>query len=192
MPGKTPSAAVQIYQLKITLRHSKPPIWRRFQAPSDMHLAKLHHVIQEVMGWTDSHMHQFKVGNIYYGTTYPDDFDGVPETRDERKARLSMLVSKPKAKFIYEYDFGDSWEHEVVLEKILPSESGTKYPVCLDGKRACPPEDCGGVWGYDGLLETIKDPNHPEHEEMLEWLGGDFDSEKFDVEAVNKALRRIR
>jgi hypothetical protein len=192
MAAKTQATAAQIYQLKITLRHSKPSIWRRFLAPSDMNLAKLHHVIQEVMGWEDGHLHQFKVGNVYYGVTYPDDFDGAPETRDEHKARLNMLVAKPKAKFVYEYDFGDSWEHEVVLEKILPPESGIKYPVCLDGKRACPPEDCGGVWGYDGLLETIKDPNHPEHEDMLEWLGGDFDPEKFDVEAVNKALRRIK
>ena len=192
MPAKTSSTTAQIYQLKITLRHSRPPIWRRFLAPSDMNLAKLHHVIQEVMGWTDSHLHQFKVGNVYYGITYPDDFGGMPETRDERKARLDMLVSRLKAKFIYEYDFGDSWEHDVVLEKILPPESGITHPVCIAGKRACPPEDCGGVWGYDGLLETIKDPNHPEHEDMLEWLGGDFDPEKFDVEAVNKALRRVR
>ncbi|MBI3756884.1 MAG: plasmid pRiA4b ORF-3 family protein [Deltaproteobacteria bacterium] len=192
MAAKTTSTAAQVYQLKITLRHSKPPIWRRLLVPSDMNLAKLHHVIQEVMGWTDSHLHQFKIGNIYYGTTYPDDFGGMPETRDERKARLNMLVSRLKAKFIYEYDFGDSWEHDVVLEKILPPESGIKYPLCIAGKRACPPEDCGGVWGYDNLLETIKDPNHPEHEDMVEWLGGDFDPEAFDVEAVNTALRRIR
>ena len=192
MAVKASSTVAQIYQLKITLCDSKPPIWRRFLVPSDMNLAKLHHVIQEVMGWTDSHLHQFKVGNIYYGATYPNDFDGAPETRDERKARLDMLVSRLKAKFIYEYDFGDSWEHEVVLEKILPPESGIKYPVCIAGKRACPPEDCGGVWGYDSLLETINDPNHPEHEDMVEWLGGDFDPEAFDAEVVNKALRLIR
>jgi hypothetical protein len=192
MAAKKQTSAPQVYQLKITLLGSQPPIWRRFQVPSDMNLAKLHQVIQYVMGWEDSHMHQFKVGKTYYGTTYPDDFDGMPETKDERKARLQELAPRPKAKFVYEYDFGDSWEHEVVLEKILPPEPGTKYPVCSEGKRACPPEDCGGVWGYADLLDTIKDPNHPEHEDMLEWLGGEFDPEAFDVEAVNKALKRIR
>ncbi len=192
MAGKEPATETSIYQLKISLLGIKPPIWRRFQVPSDISLATLHQVIQEVVGWEDAHLHQFKVGKTYYGVTYPDDFDGMPETRDERKARLEALVSKPKAKFVYEYDFGDSWEHEVVLEKILPPEPGARYPVCLDGKRACPPEDCGGVWGYGDLLEVIQDPKHPEHEDMLEWLGEEFDPEKFDVEAVNKALRRGR
>jgi hypothetical protein len=192
MAAKKQPSETPIYQLKITLLGIKPPIWRRFQVPSDMNLAKLHQVIQEVMGWEESHMHQFKVGKTYYGMTYPNDFDDMPETRDERKARLNELVTRPKAKFIYEYDFGDSWEHEVVLEKVLPPEPGAKYPVCLEGKRACPPEDCGGVWGYANLLEVMQDEGHPEHEEMLEWLGEEFDPEKFDVEAVNKALRRIR
>ncbi len=192
MPAKTSLTTPQIYQLKISLLGIKPLIWRRFLAPSDMDLAKLHHVIQEVMGWEESHLHQFKVGKTYYGVTYPDDFDGRTETRDERKARLHELASWPKAKFVYEYDFGDSWEHEVALEKILPPELGTHYPVCLDGKRACPPEDCGGVWGYANLLEVIQSPDHPEHDEMIEWLGEEFDPEKFDVEAVNKALRRIK
>jgi hypothetical protein len=192
MDAKKSSTEPSIYQLKITLQGIKPPIWRRFHVPSDMNLAKLHQVIQAVMGWEESHMHQFKVGKIYYGMTYPDDVAGMPETRDERKARLNELAPRPKAKFIYEYDFGDSWEHEVVLEKILPPEQGTKYPVCIDGKRACPPEDCGGVWGYAELLDAIKDPNHPEPEDRLEWLGGDFDPEAFNVEAVHKALRRIK
>jgi hypothetical protein len=192
MPTKPTSSKAQTYQLKITLRDIRPPIWRRFHVPSDMKLGKLHHVIQIVMGWTDSHMHQFKMGETYYGTTYPDDSDGMPETRDENKAKISDLVSKPKAKFVYEYDFGDSWEHEVVLEKILPPEPDTRYPKCLEGKYACPPEDCGGVWGYANLLEVIQDEGHPEHEEMLEWLGEGFDPEAFDVEAVNTALRRSR
>lgn len=192
MAAKKHTSAPQIYQLKITLLGSKPPIWRRVQASSDMTLERLHWVLQSAMGWTNSHMHQFRVGKIYYGATYPDDFDGMPETRDERKARLCDLVSRPKTKFVYEYDFGDGWEHEIMLEKILTPEPGIKYPVCTEGKRACPPEDCGGIWGYVELLDTIKDPNHPEHEEMLEWLGDDFDPEAFDVEAVNKNLRRIK
>lgn len=192
MPAKQPAHETHIYQLKVTLCDIKPPIWRRFHVPSDMKLGKLHQVIQIVMGWTNSHMHQFKVGKTYYGTTYPDDFDGMPETRDENKTKIAELVSKPKAKFVYEYDFGDSWEHEVVLEKILSPESGVHYPTCLEGKRACPPEDCGGVWGYANLLEVIEDEDHPEHEDILEWLGEEFDSEAFEVEAVNKALKRIK
>jgi hypothetical protein len=192
MAAKKSSTEPSIYQLKVTLLGIKPPIWRRFHVPGDMNLGKLHQVIQEVMGWEESHMHQFKVGKIYYGTTYPDDFDGMLETRDERKARLNELASRPKAKFIYEYDFGDSWEHEIVVEKILPPGPGVKYPVCVEGARACPPEDCGGTWGYESLLEALQDPNHPEHEDMREWIGEEFDSERFDVEAVNKALRRVR
>lgn len=192
MAAKRQTSVPQVYQLKITLLGSKPPIWRRVQAPSEITLERLHWVLQNAMGWTNSHMHQFKMGKIYYGATYPEDFDGMPETRDEREARLHDLVSRPKAKFVYEYDFGDGWEHEIMLEKILTPEPGTKYPVCIEGKRACPPEDCGGIWGYAELLDTIKDPNHPEHEDMLEWLGGDFDPEAFNVEAVNKNLRRIK
>ncbi len=173
MPPTKQPAEPQVYQLKITLLGSKPPIWRRFQVPSDINLAKLHRIIQEVMGWEDSHLHQFKVGKTYYGMSYPDDFDEVTRTKDEKDATVSALVSKPKA-------------------KILPPEPGVRYPVCITGKRACPPEDCGGVWGYADLLEAMQNPKHPEHDDMQEWIGGSFDPEAFDVEAVNKALRRIR
>lgn len=192
MPAKKQPAAAQIYQLKITLKDATPPIWRRIQVPSDTPLDVLHDIIQEVMGWEDAHLHQFKVGRTYYGQSYPDDFDDVTRTRDEKTATLGQLVSKPKAKCVYEYDFGDSWEHEILPEKILPPEPGVRYPVCLEGKRACPPEDCGGVWGYANLLRVIGDPEHPEYEEMMEWLGEGFDPEAFDVAAVNRALRRIR
>src|SRR5262245_1847389 len=109
MPAKKQQAEAQIYQLKIKMLDSKPQIWRRGQATYDIDMAKLHQAIQSVMSWEDAHLHQFKVGNTYYGMRYPDDFAGMPETRDERKARLSELVSRPKAKFVYEYDFGDSW-----------------------------------------------------------------------------------
>jgi len=192
MPARKQVSASQVYQLKITLEGLLPPVWRRFQVPSDMNLVKLHQAIQCVMGWEDGHLHQFKVGKTYYGMTYPDDSDGMPKTRDEEKARLHELVSRPKAKFVYEYDFGNGWEHEVVLEKILSPDPDVQYPVCLEGKRACPPEDCGGVWGYADLLDMIADPNHPDHEDLREWLGDDFDPEKFDVEKVNNALRRSR
>lgn len=192
MAAKKPATETKIYQLKISLRGITPPIWRRFHVPSDTRLSTLHPIIQVVMGWTNSHMHQFKVGKTYYGETYPDDMDGMPETRDERKAKLEELVSRPRAKFVYEYDFGDSWEHEIALEKILPAEAGVKYPVCLEGQRACPPEDCGGVWGYVDLLTVLQDEEHPEHEEMLEWLGEEFDPEAFRLAEINAALKRIR
>jgi Plasmid pRiA4b ORF-3-like protein len=192
MAAKKQPTDAQICQLKISLKHLKPLVWRQVQVPSTMSLENLHWVIQHAMGWTNSHMHQFKVGKTCYGTRYPNDFDGVTETKDESKITVGEILSKPKAKLGYEYDFGDSWEHEIVLEKILPPEQGVKYPTCLDGKRACPPEDCGGVWGYANMLEVIKDPEHPEYEEMIEWLGEEFDPEAFSVERVNKALQKIR
>lgn len=192
MPAKKQLLETQIYQLKMTLLGSRPPIWRRMHVSSNISLAALHWAIQYAMGWTNSHMHHFKVGKTYYGVSYPDDFDDVTRTKDEKNFTLSDLVSKPKTKFIYEYDFGDSWEHEIVLEKILPPESGVRYPICIAGKRACPPEDCGGVWGYASFLEAIQNPDHPEHDDMLEWVGDSFDPEAFDLAAVNKALRQIR
>lgn len=192
MPTKQSATETQITQLKITLKHLTPPVWRQVHVPSSMSLEHLHWVIQLAMGWDNSHMHHFKIAKTYYGTCYPDDFDGTTETKDERKVTVGEVLTKPKAKIAYEYDFGDSWEHEIVLEKLLPPEQGVKYPLCLAGKRACPPEDCGGVWGYANMLEVINDQEHPEHEEMLEWLGEEFDPEAFSVDAVNKALRRIR
>ncbi len=189
MPHQRSYGDVPIYQVKITLRGIKPSIWRRIQLRSDTRLGKLHQIIQVVMGWTDSHLHQFIAGHIYYGI--PDPEYGM-EVRSERVVPLSQVLSVPKAKFLYEYDFGDSWEHELLLEQIIAPDPATRYPMCLAGKRACPPEDCGGVWGYAELLEAIHDPDHPEHETMLEWIGGSFDPEAFDLQAVNRLLTRIR
>ncbi|MEA3339902.1 MAG: plasmid pRiA4b ORF-3 family protein [Chloroflexota bacterium] len=180
------SANVSIYQIKITLRDSKPPIWRRIQVRSDATLGDMHHIIQEVMGWWDYHLHQFIVGETYYGPLHPgyDDFIDF----DENEVQLSQIVAGEKFSFVYEYDFGDSWEHILLVEKVLPVEPDQRYPICLKGKRACPHEDVGGIWGYDTFLEAIQDPEHPEHEEYLEWAGGEFDPEAFDLDAVNAAL----
>ena len=183
------SADPVVYQLKVTLKDSKPPIWRRIQVTGDTSLFKLHRILQVVMGWTDSHLHQFIVRDSYYGTPHPDF--GF-EVRNEKRVALAEIASSPKTKFMYEYDFGDSWEHEVLIEKILSPEAGVRYPNCLTGKRACPPEDCGGVWGYASLLEAIQDSHHPDHEEMLEWVGGSFDPEAFDLDTVNRELKRLR
>jgi hypothetical protein len=192
MSAKKRATPIDIYQIKVTLRYSKPPIWRRIQVPADVSLARLHRILQVVMGWEDYHLHQFIVDDEYYGEPHPDYEVWGPEMRDERRAELGRLVPEEGLKFLYEYDFGDGWEHELLVEKILLSEPGVGYPRCLKGKRACPPEDVGGVWGYDGFLEVIRDPDHPEHEGLLEWVGGEFDPEAFDLDDVNAELESMR
>ncbi len=174
----------KIYQLKITLIGSKPPIWRRVLVRSDIMLPKFHCVLQAVMGWTDSHMHAFRAGEEYYGEP-GEDMDYM---KNEASVKLDKLFHKEKDSLIYEYDFGDGWEHKVSLEKILPFDESLKTPICIKGKLACPPEDCGGLYGYYELLETLADPKHPDREDMLEWLGGEFDPEDFSPEEVNELL----
>ncbi len=179
----------QIYQLKITLRGSKPPIWRRVLVPGQATLYQLHWIIQMAMGWTNSHLHQFIIGGEYYREPSPFDFEPVME---ERKFKLCELIPFEKARFIYEYDFGDSWEHVILVEKIIPPEPDVRYPRCIKGKRACPPEDVGGIWGYEEMLAALKDPSHPDHEMYVEWVGEDFDPEEFDLEWVNDDLWELR
>ena len=181
----------EIYQIKVTLRDSQLPIWRRIQVRSDITLAKLHRILQRVMGWENAHLHQFVVRGKYYGMT--DQDKGEPrKVRDERNYTLGELVAEASAEFVYYYDLGDNWEHVLVVEGTLPPQEGVRYPVCLAGARACPPEDVGGVPGYENFLEAMRDPQHPEHEEYLEWIGGDFDPEAFDVDEVNRHLRAVR
>lgn len=191
MSPTKPSTQVPIYQIKVTLDHSRPPIWRRILVPSNITLARLHRVLQAVMGWADYHLHQFIVGQTYYGVPDPDYGDWV-EMRDERRVKLNQIVPGEGFKFRYEYDFGDSWMHTLLVEKILAPEPGQQYPACVKGKRACPPEDVGGIWGYYNFLEAIQDPDHPEHEDYLTWVGGEFDPEALDLDAVNAALRTLR
>jgi hypothetical protein len=141
-PRAKQSKNASIYQLKITLRESKPPIWRRIQVKSNTTLAKLHDIFQIVMGWTDSHLHQFIIRGAEYGVPH-SDYD--MEMEDEKHFKLGKLIFAEKERFVYQYDFGDSWEHEILVEKILPIEKDLHYPICLKGNRACPPEDCGGI-----------------------------------------------
>jgi hypothetical protein len=178
-----------IYQIKVTLRGSHPPIWRRLQVPGWTNLNQLHWIIQFSMGWTNSHLHQFIVGGQYFSEPSPFDFEPVV---DERKFKLCQVAPVEKFKFIYEYDFGDSWEHVILVEKIMPPEKGVHYPRCIKGKRACPPEDVGGVWGYEEMLAALKDPSHPEHEMYMEWIGDDFDPEDFDLEEANEGLETMK
>ncbi len=181
--------AKKIYQIKISLRGSKPNIWRRLLIPSDLLLSDYHIIIQSSMGWTNSHLHQFIKGTTFYrGWDEDDDFWDEFDNVDYKKIKISALLKKEKDKIIYEYDFGDGWEHDIVLEKILAEDGKTKYPVCLKGKMNCPPEDCGGIWGYQNMLQILQQPKHEEYDSYLEWLGGGFDPEEFDIEYVNELL----
>jgi hypothetical protein len=177
-----------LYQLKITLRGSKPPIWRRVQVPGKFTLAQLHEVIQAAMGWYNAHLYQFEIGSEFYSNPAFQ----LEDSRSDRTLALTRLIPGEKFKFHYAYDMGDYWEHAILVEKVLSADPKTQYPLCLKGKRACPPEDCGGIWGYGSFLETITDPNHPDHEDMLEWVGGSFDPEAFDLAAVNDRLQSMR
>ena len=180
-----------IYQLKVTLKESKPLIWRRFQVPGNASLHKLHRILQTVMGWTNSHLYRFEINEIEYGMPDPEDDFYELHFEDSSKVRLVKVLPFEKDRFTYEYDFGDSWQHDILIEKILPVELGANYPICLFGKRACPPEDCGGIWGYSDLLRIIRKPKDEEYERMMYWLGGSFDPEKFDLDGVNKSLTRF-
>ena len=179
----------KIYQLKITLKDITPPIWRRFLVESTMPLPVFHLTIQIVMGWKNYHLHQFMADGNIYGVPDPE-FD-PPGTRDESHYRVYQLLKEEKDSLIYEYDFGDSWEHTVTLEKILPYDSDQPLPWCIKGKRACPPEDVGGVWGYDNFLEALMDPTHPDHEHLRSWAGETFDPNIFDKDKVNTRLAEI-
>src|SRR2546428_1852801 len=170
-----------VYQIKVTLKGSKPPIWRRMQITSETTLGQLHRILQRVMGWEGSHLYQFVIGGIAYGDP---SMLGELDAEDARTVTLAALVRGERSKLLYEYDFGDSWEHELLVEKILPVEERKRYPVCLTGKRACPPEDCGGIWGYASLLAAIRDPEHPEHEEMVAWVGGAFDPDALNLDEM--------
>jgi len=189
MSNKSVKSIKNVYQIKITLRDSKPPIWRRLLVPDSISLYKLHQIIQIAMGWTDSHLHQFIIDGEYYGIPSPEDWGPVI---DERRSHLNKIAPFEGDKFIYEYDFGDSWEHVVLVEKILPPEPDIKYPVCIKGKRACPPEDVGGIWGYEEFIEAMSDPSHNEHDSYLEWWGAEFDPEAFNIEEINVALGQIK
>ncbi len=213
----------RIYHIRITLRGTKPPIWRRLAVRSEITLGELHDVIQIAMGWMDGHLHQFilsdkkskpsaqemarrfragsadadflaRVGGERRFVTKvtpwgdPTDMDG----EDEDAITLGKVCPKVKSKLIYEYDFGDGWRHVIEVQKIVEPDAGVEYPVCLAGKKACPPEDCGGVWGYYTLLDTIADPKHEQHDEMVEWLGEEFAPDAFDRKDVNAIFAEWR
>jgi len=169
-------------QLKVTLRGVKPPVWRRLVVPSTLTLAELSDAIQAAMGWTGLHLHLFDINGRQYGDL--DAFDDEP-IGDESRVKMSRIV-KTAAKFRYDYDFGDGWEHDIGVEQALPAT--VTSPRCLAGRRACPPEDCGGPSGYADLLAALADPTHPDHAELAEWLGRPFDADEFNLDETNEQL----
>lgn len=181
--------SASIYQIKISLKDSHPPIWRRFLVDSAVLLADLHKILQTVMGWTNSHLHQFRLGETTYAPPSEEDDFFDTKSVDSSKVQLKTLMENVGDKLWYEYDFGDSWDMVLVLEKILPAVKTKFQPICLSGKRNCPPEDCGGIWGYEDLLEVINKGKGRRYAEIMEWLGGEFDPEFFDLDSVNELLK---
>jgi hypothetical protein len=193
LPAKRKKAAgpAPVYQLKVSLRGAKPPIWRRLLVPADISLARLHATILSAFGWHGGHMHVFETAYGDFGRA-----DRELAHRADRSVTLEQVAPEVKDKIRYTYDFGDDWVHDIVVEKVLAPDRSTTYPRCTGGKRAAPPDDCGGIWGYEELLEVLADPAHPEHEERLQWLGladaSQFAPDAFDLEAVNRRLGTLR
>lgn len=180
---------IQVFQFKVGLKGIRPPIWRRIQVPANYTFWDLHVAIQDAMGWFDAHPHEFNVRNPSSGQEERigiplEDFEFGEEVIPGWRRNISQYFSLEYPKASYIYDFGDDWEHTLTLEDILPRQKGRGYPLCVKGKRACPPEDCGGVWGYQDLLEIMVDPEHEEYDEMTEWVGPEFDPEAFDAKSV--------
>ena len=188
MVQKKVSSVNMVYQLKVTLKGVRPPIWRRVLVGDTTTLARLHAILQVVMGWEDSHMHSFKIDGVEYGEPSIDSYVTV---KDERRFALGEVVSKVKTKFLYTYDFGDEWQHELLVEEILPIAAEQPLPACVAGKRAGPPEDVGGAWGYMALLEARDNPRHPERENFARLIAA-YDPEAFDLAAVNTRLRQVK
>jgi hypothetical protein len=191
-PAK-PAKGDTVFTLKIVLKWLKPEIWRRVELP-DCTLEDLHWVIQLCMPWTNSHLWEFTVGNQRFGMDMEDAPFAMEEDDSEPayEVQLSKLVAAGVKKFNYQYDFGDSWDHIITFEKPATRDPKAKYPRCVAGARACPPDDCGGAPGYEQLLEILADKKHPDHEHMMEWAGGPIDPEAFDLDAINKALQQLK
>ena len=188
---RRPAKTDLLFQFKITLLDIKPAIWRRIQV-RDCTLADLHDSIQAAFGWENYHLHQFEIDGVRYSQPAPDGDDFDMDFEDETDVLLSKLLPKSSRtnRWIYEYDFGDGWRHEVLFEGFPPNDPKAKYPLCLEGERACPPEDCGGPWGYGDYLAAVADPENEQHEEMLEWRG-QFDPSAFDAKKATREMRKV-
>jgi hypothetical protein len=184
-----PKTAKAIYQFKITLLDIKPAIWRRLQIP-DCTLERMHEFIQGAFGWQNYHLHEFEIAGNSYSPLLPDDLMML-ELKDDSKFKISKLIpeAKVRTRWIYKYDFGDGWRHEILFEGLVASDLKVKYPRCVTGKRACPPEDCGGSWGYEDFVKAISNPKHPRHKELTEWYGP-YDPEEFDADEATQEMKR--
>jgi hypothetical protein len=187
---RLPKETNAVFQIKVTLMGIAPLIWRRVQT-QDCTLADLHDLLQVTMGWEFEHLYRFIIGGVEYADLSMASDDDAQDVCDTNLSDI-LPAQNRRPRFNYLYDFGDQWMHQLIVEERFPPEQGAKYPICMAGQRACPPEDCGGPWGYPDFVETISNPDHRGREEMLEWVGGEFDPEKFDLESVNKELRRMR
>jgi hypothetical protein len=180
----------QVLQFRVVLREIEPPIWRRIQVPATYSFWDLHVALQDSMGWLDCHLHAFHIGDPESGSSIeigiPDDdgFEDQEPCLPGWEVPIGDFFVKPGDRALYAYDFGDGWEHSVVLEAIAERVPRKRYPVCIAGERACPPEDCGGVPGYEELLQVIQDPSRDDHEEMLRWLGRRFEPDVFTPSKV--------
>jgi hypothetical protein len=177
----------QIFQLKVSLSDVTPLVWRRLLVPGGYTLDRLHRVLQHVMGWQDCHLHSFEIDGLQYGEPDPD---GELTMRDELDTRLDAVVGKG-SRFRYTYDFGDWWEHDITVEDAFGADPGERYPICVAGARACPPEDVGGPFGYRTFMVALTDPEHPDHEPMREWIGRPFDAEAFAADRATTLARRL-
>ena len=180
-----------IYQLKITLMDIAPPIWRRVAVDGECSLGDLHLILQIVMGWTNSHLHEFRIADSRYGICDPALYDWDEDTLNEDAITLEQVAPFTGVEFLYQYDFGDGWEHLVKVEAIKEPEPGVSYPTCLAGERSCPPEDVGGISGYAEFLEALADSDHPEHSSTIDWFGSNFDPENFPIDLVNQYLAQF-
>ncbi|KGJ12718.1 pRiA4b ORF-3-like protein [Paracoccus versutus] len=176
-------------RLHVSLAEIEPEIWRRLVVPCDWTLDRLHPVLQAAFGWTDSHLHEFRIGGLRYGDpVLLDDGFGGPRVFDSTEVRLQDFVGRDVG-FTYAYDFGDGWQHLIRIEDWLVLDPAPRHALCLQGARARPPEDVGGPWGYEDFLGIIRDPMHEEHRSTLRWAGGHFDPKWFDLDLINKDLR---
>jgi Plasmid pRiA4b ORF-3-like protein len=205
--------AAMIARLKVTITGSRPPIWRRLEVPLEFSFARLSDVILAAFGWSNSHLHEFRIGRYRHvvmadvledeeGPITPPDWLATAASsdprlaelgaslgdEDERALTLAQVLAGDVKRFVYTYDLGDDWEHAVAVEAVLPAEAGLGYPRCTAGRRACPPEDCGGVWGYEHLAEVLTDPAHEEYAELHEWCPF-FAPEEFDLAAADEVVR---
>jgi hypothetical protein len=190
--SKPSNSKTDVYHLRIEMLGIKPLIWRRLWVSGNTKLPKLHRILQAVMGWENCHLHQFHVGSWLYGIPDPDGLYDFENFRSEMSVTLKMIAPERGASFVYEYDFGDGWEHQVTVEKIVPVDEQNFWPMCVAGERAAPPEDVGGAGGFMDFVEAIRNPLHQDHRQVWAWNGGPFDPNGFDLNLINKLLTKLK